>query len=91
MLVMHGPSYTLSCVEHRDQSIFQIRGLLQVVTQSAVFISSRNAPPQQTMSPNKGVTAVHGCRYPDDMAVYMHEVPAWPWIDVRVPLALSLS
>ena len=43
------------------------------------------------MSPNKGVTAVHGCRYPDDMAVYMHEVLAWPWIDVRVPLALSLS
>ena len=52
MLVMHGSSYSLSCVEHRDQSIFQIRGLLQVVPHLAVFISSRNAPPKQTAMPN---------------------------------------
>ena len=42
------------------------------------------------MSPNKGETTVHGCHWPGDMAVRMREVLVRPWIDVCVPLALSL-
>ena len=42
------------------------------------------------MSPNKGGTAVHGCHYPDDIAVRMHEVLVRPWVGVCMPLALSL-
>ena len=41
--------------------------------------------------PNKGETAVHGCHCPSDMVVRMCEGLARPWVDVCVPLVLSLS
>ena len=37
-----------------------------------------------------GKTGVHGCHCPRDIAVHMREVLARPWVDVCVPLALSL-
>ena len=42
------------------------------------------------MSPNKGETAVDDCHCLGDMDVRMREVLARPWVDVYVPLALSL-
>ena len=38
-----------------------------------------------------GVTAVHGCHCPGDMAVFVREVLAKPWVGVCAPLALSWS
>ena len=40
------------------------------------------------MTPSKGVTAVHGCHCPRDMAVRMREVMARLWVGVCMPLAL---
>ena len=37
-----------------------------------------------------GKTGVHDCHCPRDIAVHMREVLARPWVDVCVPLALSL-
>ena len=40
------------------------------------------------MTPSKGVTAVHGCHCPRDMAVRMREVMTRLWVGVCMPLAL---